>query len=206
MHGCHLCFYDFSDKVLRELKMKLRKIEDELQKQILSKYFTIDGRVATLKLVYDTFAELINPNFGDASTEKLNDKLFSDIKEAIEILPKNYKLNVEIVIKDFGEYSRAECEKIILQNIKLSIYLTLKSMAAHRWNGLALMGAGAVVLILSYFLRTAAADIFFDIVNISGTLFVWEGANTAFLARNLTLRNSKKLARALQNIVVIENK
>lgn len=92
--------------------MKLRKIEDELQKQILSKYFAIDGRVATLKLVYDTFAELINPNFGDASTEKLNDKLFSDIKEAIEILPKNYKLNVEIVIKDFGEYSRAECEKL----------------------------------------------------------------------------------------------
>lgn len=96
--------------------------------------------------------------------------------------------------------------KIILQNIKLSIYLTLKSMGAHRINGLALMGVGAVVLILSYFLRSAAADIFFDIVNISGTLFVWEGANTAFLARNLTLRNSKKLARALQNIVVVEDK
>ena len=45
----------------------------------------------------------------------MNDKLFSDIKERIEILPKKYKLDVEIVINDFGEYFREECEEIILQ-------------------------------------------------------------------------------------------
>lgn len=183
--------------------MKSRKIAQELKEQILSKYFTINGNVATLKLVYDTFAELVNPNFGDATTEKLNDKLFADIREAVEILPRQYKLNVEIVIKDFGEYSRAECEKIIQQNIKLSVYLTLKSMAGHRFTGLALIGVGAVVLILSYLLHSSRHELLFDIVNISGTLFVWEGTNTAFLARNLELRNAKKLARALQNITVV---
>ena len=183
--------------------MKLKKIEAELQEQILSKYFEINENVATLKLVYDTFEELVNPNFGDARIEKLNDKLFSDIKEAVEILPKKYKLNVEIIIKNFGEYSREECEKIILENIKLSVYMTVKSMATHRWSGLALMGVGAAVLILSYILHSAEYDIIFDIVNISGTLFVWEGANTAFLERNSELRNTKKLAKALQNIVVL---
>ena len=184
---------------------KLKKLETELQEQILSKYFSIEGDVATLKLVYDTFAELVNPNFGDNCIEKLNEKLFSDIEEAIEILPKKYKLNVEIIIKDFGEYNRKECEEIILQNIKLSVYLVLKSMGTHRWRGLALMGIGAAVLILSYFLNNAKFDILFDIVNISGTLFVWEGANTAFLERNYELRNSRKLARALQNIVVLSD-
>lgn len=183
--------------------MKSRKIANELKEQILSKYFTIQGNVATLKLVYDTFAELVNPNFGDATTEKLNDKLFADIREAVEILPRQYKLNVEIVIKDFGEYSCAECEKIIQQNIKLSVYLTLKSMAGHRFTGLALIGVGAVVLILSYLLHSPQYELLFDLVNISGTLFVWEGTYTAFLARNLALRNAKKLARALQNITVV---
>ena len=182
---------------------KFQKIEAELKEQILSKYFSIEGKVATLKLVYDTFEELVNLNFGDSHTEKLNDKLFSDIKEAIEILPRKYKLNVEIVIRDFGEYSREECEKIILQNIKLSVYLVLKSMGTHRWGGLALMGAGAAVLVLSYFLNSAKFDILFDIVNISGTLFVWEGANTAFLERNYELKATRKLARTLQNIVVL---
>ena len=182
--------------------MKLQKIDAELKEQILSKYFSIDGKVATLRLVYDSFEELINPNFGDEKTEKLNDKLFSDIKEASEILPRKYKLNVEIVIKDFGEYSREECETIIAQNIKLSVYMALKSMGGLRLGGLALMGVGAVVLILSYLLHSAKYDIIFDIVNISGTLFVWEGASTAFLQRNMELRSAKKLSKALQNISV----
>lgn len=183
----------------------MSKIKNELKEQILSKYFSIEGNVATLKLVYSTFEELVSQNFGDANTEKLNDKLFSDIKEAIEILPRKYKLNVEILIKDFGEYSREECERIISQNIKLSVYLAVKSISTHRWSGLALMGVGAAVLILSYFLHNAKFDIIFDIVNISGTLFVWEGANTAFLQRNFELRSSRKLAKALQHIVVSGN-
>ena len=186
--------------------MKLQKIDAAIREQILSKYFSIEDGVATLKLVYDTFAELINPNFGDAKTEKLNDKLFSDIKEAIEILPRKYKLNIEIVIKDFGDYTREECEEIISQNIKLSVYLALKSMGKHRWGGLALMGVGALVLILSYFLHSSDYDIIFDVVNISGTLFVWEGASTAFIQRNSELRSAKKLAKALQNISVSADK
>ena len=185
--------------------MKLNKIDAELKEHILSKYFSIEDRVATLRLEYDTFAELINPNFGDAKTEQLNDKLFSDIKEAIEILPRKYKLNIKILIKDFGEYSREECEKIISQNIQLSVYMALKSMGIHRRGGLALMGVGALVLILSYFLRSSDYDIIFDIVNISGTLFVWEGASTAFIQRSIELRSAKKLAKALQNIVVMAN-
>ena len=182
-----------------------RKIKSQLKEQILSKYFSIDGKIATLKLVYDTFAELINPNFGDERTEKLNDKLFSDIKEAIEILPRSYKLNIEIVVKDFGEYSREECEKIILQNIQLSVYLALKSGNRHLWTGLALIGIGAAVLIVSYFLHSAKFDILFDIVNISGTLCVWEGANTAFLERNLELKAERRIAKSIQNITVTGN-
>ena len=184
---------------------KKNKIDAELQSLLLDKFFSFDGNVATLKLVYDTFAELINPNFGDEHIEKLNDKLFSDIKEAVEILPKTYKLNVEVIIKDFGDYSRKECESIIVQNVKLSLYQALKSTGAHRWSGLALMGVGAAVLLVSYFLQSAKYDILFDIVNISGTLFVWEGANMAFLQRNLDLRETRRMAKVLQHIVVVQN-
>ena len=179
-----------------------RKIKSQLKEQILSKYFSIDGKIATLKLVYDTFAELVNPNFGDERTEKLNEKLFSDIKEAIEILPRGYKLNIEIVVKDFGEYSREECEKIILQNIQLSVYLALKSGDRHLWTGLALIGIGAIVLIVSYFLHSSEYDILFDIVNISGTLCVWEGVNTAFLERRLEMKTTKRIAKTVQNVTV----
>lgn len=183
--------------------MKAKKLESELRDRLLSKFFTIEGKIATLKLFYDTFEELVNPNFGDEHTEKLNEKLFSDIREAAEILPRTYKLNVEVHIRDFGAYAREECEEIILQNIKLSAYLALKSGNGHRWSGWALIGAGAAVLIVSYFLQSAKYDILFDIVNISGTLFVWEGANTAFLERNMEFSAAKRLAKALQNVSVM---
>lgn len=184
---------------------KTRGIESQIKERLLSKFFLFEGKVATLKLVYDTFSELVNPNFGDYSTEKLNDKLFSDIKEAIEILPRGYKVNIEIIIKDFGEYKREECEEIILMNIKLFIYSALKSWRKHLGYGLALVGIGAAVLIASYFLHSSDYDILFDIVNISGTLCVWEGVNTAFIERKLEKKTTKKIAKTIQKIDVIGN-
>ena len=185
------------------MKKVKAKEKTKLIDQLISKFFSIDGKVATLKLVYDTFAELVNQNFGDERTEKLNDRLFSDIKEAIEILPKTYKLNIEITIKDFGEYTREECERIIVQNVGLATYQAAKSGVGRLVNGLTLIGIGAALLIASYFLHSSKNDILFDIINISGTLFVWEGANTAFLERNLERKAMKKVAKTIQSIVVI---
>ena len=158
------------------------KIGKKLNLEILQKYFQIHDNVATLKLVYDTFSELINPNFGDEKIEKLNDKLFSDIKEAVNLLPPKYKLDLQIVIKDFGDYTLEECENIIKQNIYLVVYETIRSNNKKRVGGWSLIGVGALILLASYLLSDY--NLWFDLINISGTLFVWEGVNMAFLERN----------------------
>lgn len=172
----------------------------EIQMEILEKYFTFEGKVATLKLVYDTFAELINPNFGDDKTEKLNDKLISDIKEAMAMLPKHYKMNLEILIKDFGNYTKEECESIIKQNVYLTGYMVLKENYRKKLTGWSLIGVGALILLASYLLRNH--ELWFDLINISGTLFVWEGVNTAFIERNMENRATRMLARTIQNITI----
>lgn len=172
----------------------------ELQMEILKNYFSFDGKVATLELVYDTFAELINPNFGDDKIEKLNDKLFSDIKEAVSFLPRHYKLNLHIVIKNFGEYKKEECENIIKQNICLFAYQIVKQNNKKRASGWSLIGIGAAVLLASYFLRKY--ELWFDLINISGTLFVWEGVNTAFIERSQDNKTARALAKAIQKITV----
>ena len=178
------------------------KIDKELQNQILKNYFSIEGKVATLKLVYDTFDELINPNFGDDTIEKLNDKLFSDIREALDLLPKIYKLDLHIVIKDFGAYNKEECERIISQNIKLFSYSVIKDKVRKSEFGWALIGVGAVVLLVSYLLRNQGNELWFDLINISGTLFVWEGVNTAFIERSSEGRAAKRFAKTIRNITI----
>ena len=174
----------------------------ELRLQLLRNYFSIDGKTATLKLVYDSFSELINPNFGDCNTEKLNDKLLSDVREAAALLPRSYKLNLEIAIKDFGEYKKDECEKIIKQNIYLAAYSALKDNKQKLFGGLSIVGVGAIILICSYFLRKY--DLWFDLINISGTLFVWEGVNMAFLERSLENRAARALVKTIKNITISE--
>ena len=165
----------------------------DLKMQLLRNYFSIEDNIATLKLVYDTFSELINPNFGDGTIEKLNDKLFSDIGEAVSLLPRKFKLNLHIVIRDFGEYEIKECEEIIKQNVYLAAYRALKENRKKLVSGWSLIGVGAAVLVVSYFLRNY--NLWFDLINISGTLFVWEGVNMAFIERNLENRAVRTLAR-----------
>ena len=157
----------------------------EIQLEILKHYFTVENNIATLTLVYDTFSELINPNFGDDKIEKLNDKLFSDIKEAVSLLPKKFKLNLHIVIKDFGEYTKEECENILTENLKLTAYQTIKESNKKRSCGWSLIGVGAIIILLSYFLRSQNNELWFDLINITGTLFAWEGSYMAFIERNL---------------------
>ncbi len=178
------------------------KTVEKVKLDILQNYFSFEGKVATLKLVYDTFCELINPNFGDDKIEKLNDKLFSDIKEAVSILPNKYKLNLEIVIKDFGDYTKEECENIIKQNVYLAGYCTLKENNKKRVGGWSLIAIGAIILLASYLLRNF--NLWFDLINISGTLFVWEGVNTAFIERNQEARKNLALAKSIKNITLVE--
>lgn len=182
-----------------EKQKKISKAK-QLELDLLKHYFSIEGNVATLDLVYDTFAELVNYNFGNDSVEKLNDRLFGDIREAVGLLPKKYKLNLHILIKDFGNYTKQECENIIKQNIYLVGYKTIRSNNKKRAGGWSLIGVGAIVLLLSYLLRNH--NLWFDLINISGTLFVWEGVNTAFIERNQENKESITLAKAIKDITI----
>lgn len=189
---------------MNEALKKPRKAKKDLKNEILKNYFTLNGNIATLKLVYNTFSELINPNFGDGAIEKLNDTLFSDIREAVRLLPRRFRLDLHIAIKDFGDYQREECEKIIRQNVHLLAYRTFQENRRKLFSGFSLIGAGAVILVLSYLLHKY--ELWFDLINISGTLFVWEGVNMAFLERNLEHKATIRLARAIQNITIEQEK
>lgn len=181
----------------------MKKVK-QIELDILKNYFSFEGKVATLTLVYDSFAELINPNFGDDKIEKLNSKLFDDIKDAVSILAHKYKLNLQIVIKNFGDYTKEECEKIIKQNVYLAGYCTVKQNNKKRVGGWSLIGVGALVLLASYFLRKF--NLWFDLINISGTLFVWEGVNTAFIERNVENRHAIAFAKAIKKITITQMK
>ena len=170
---------------------------------ILNKYFKIEGNNATLELAYETFSELIDNNFGDNQVEKLNSKLFEDIKNALFILPKNYKVNIVIRIKEFENYNQKEVENIIKGNIELYLYSIKLNNYRKKRNGLVLSFIGTILLIASYFAQSLnLSNIIYDIINISGTLFVWEGISIAYIEKKEKIIENKKMTMMIKKIEI----
>ena len=71
---------------------------DLSEKELLSKYYKLRGENVEVTLVYNTFAELVDPNFGDDKVEKLNNKLFDSIDLAIQEIPVKYDIFLNLFL------------------------------------------------------------------------------------------------------------
>ncbi|MCM1043647.1 MAG: hypothetical protein NC350_05565, partial [Corallococcus sp.] len=70
-------------------------------------------------------------------------------------------------------------------------------------TGLSLLAGGCVILLVSYLLsRLDWPQIIFDIINISGTLFVWEAADVAIIERNAEAKRAKQYIKKFKGINV----
>lgn len=176
-----------------------------LQLKILNKYYQINGKNATIELFYDTFSELIDNNLGNNNVEKLNSLLFEQIDEAFSLIPRNCKVTLKVHIKDFGDYKEEEAERIIKENIGLKIYALMVENRRKRRTSYFLAGGGILLLLLSYFLmKIASPTIINDIINISGTLLVWEAVADLVIERNENLKIAKQYISKLKTIDVLK--
>ena len=186
-----------------EVFVMKRKEKLSLRKDLLSKYYEIDNKTAKVKLYYDTFSELINQNFGDEKVELINTSLFEDIQNAIEYLPLSYNIDIDIFIKDFGSYSIEESSRIIKENILMKGY----NFGVERYRtikkGLALALSGVVLLVASYFCSSMEwPSIIYDIINITGTLFIWDACEEILIENNGKKRELRRYVKKVKNITL----
>lgn len=185
--------------------LKIQKNISNISQSILNKYFSIDGNTATADLYFETFAELIDQNVGNYNVEMLNSVLVEKIDQLFNLIPKKYNIIVNVHIKDFGEYSQKEAERIIRENVDLKIYALTLERRRKNLTGLSLLGAGALLLLVSYFLgRLQWPQIIYDIINISGTLFVWEAADVALIERRQETKRAKQYLKKFKALHVLE--
>lgn len=173
---------------------------------MLSHYFTVVGKTVTVRLNFDTFSELVDQSIGDDSVEKLNTVLFDKLTEVFALIPRKYKIEVEVHIKDFGNYTLAEAEKIVRQNFALYIYSFALERRRKYITGLSLLGGGILLLLVSYLLdRLHLSQIVYDVINISGTLLVWEAADVTLIERGADKRRAKQFVRKFSDIRLVQS-
>ena len=179
----------------------------DFSRAILEKYFTIEKDLLTFDLYYDTFSMLIDQSIGNDRVEKLNDTLFDKIDELLELVPKKYKLNLVLHIKDLEDYQAEEVERIIKDNIMLKVYSIALERKKKHITGISLLIGGIVMLLTSYFLsRLEWPQIIFDIINISGTLLVWESANITLIERSEEMKRVKQYVKKFKDIKLLTSK
>lgn len=168
---------------------------------LLSKYYSINGNVAEVTLVYDTFSELVDPNFGDDKVEKLSNKLFDSINLVLKEIPIKYSISLNIKIKDFGSYNSAEAIKIIRENIEMRLHTINRAYNKQRAISVVMILIGILIITASRFLPSMDfMQLGYEIVDLFGCVFAWEGAYSLFLEKPEERQLSKQYQRKLTNI------
>ena len=170
---------------------------------VLNKYFTLNGKNAVIDLYFDNFEELIDKNIGNDNTEMLNSTLFDKINAIFALIPRKYEITVNLHIKDLGNYKLEETKQVIIDNIVLKIQALSVEQRRKNITGLSLLVGGCAMLLASYLLsRLEWPQIIFDIINISGTLFVWEAADIGIIERTAERKRAIQYVKKFKNINV----
>ena len=173
-------------------------------KKILSDYFEIRGKTAKLDFTYDSFEDVINQNFGNDNVNMLDQRVFSDLESAYSMLPSKLNVHLRITFKDLGHFTLKDVRKIIESNLALRAYrIGLKRIRKIRLQ-LITATIGVAILVASYILSDKGnPKIFYDIVNIAGTLFVWEAVSSLFLSDSYERIESSRLVSHIKRVTIV---
>ena len=181
----------------------IKENRETSEKELLSKYYKLKGDTVEVTLVYDTFSELIDFNFGDDKVEKLNNKLFNSIELAFKEVPLQYTIFLNIKIKDFENYNQDEAIKIIKENIEMRLHTINRIDKKKKLTSTLIMLLGLAFIVASYFVpRKDASIVAYEIVDLAGQVFVWEGMYAYFLDRTENRHLTKQYRNKLHKIKI----
>lgn len=185
--------------------MKRKNIIAEFEKELQSKYFNVLGKESTIDLHFESFNNLIDPVVSSKEVVQLNETLFNQFESVFNMIPSKSNVSFNIYFKDNSGYSDLEIKNIIDENIKLYIYSMLIENMKRNRTSLIMLVSGAIFLLLSYFLiKSNVPGIITDIINISGTLLIWEAAYMYLIEKTSNRKLITKYVRKIDKISIMK--
>jgi hypothetical protein len=178
-------------------------VVENREKELISKYYKLQGDSVVVTLIYNTFSELVDSNFGDDRVEKLNNKLFNSIELAFQEIPLEYTIYLNIKIKDFGNYNDEEAINIIRENIEMRLHTINRTDKKKKLASTLVMLVGLLFIVGSYFVpKKDVSSIAYELVDLAGQVFVWEGMYAYFLDRTENKLLVKQYRKKLHSIKI----
>ena len=174
----------------KERKKRNRIIVNKREIELLNKYYEIDNenRIVTMPLHYEKASDLVNDKIISKDNYLFDYDELTSINEMIKRVPAMYRINIDIQIDDYEDY---EPEKLIAgfnDALELNQY---NYQRENKWKflraGILLIVGLTVLFLVAYaklnkwFGTSDEADVYSEIFDIIGWVFIWETVTIAFL-------------------------
>jgi hypothetical protein len=171
--------------------------------ELLNKYFTLDEekRLATVKLRYDHFTDMLAPNIGEGKNRFFLKSVTDEMTEVLNLIPIDYQVNLIFEVKDYGPYSEEEAMGIAEDNLNFNYYQGKLQMKKKTRTALILFVIGILFLVFNILavsmkwghgaLDTDSKGIISEVLDIAAWVFIWESVSIYFFDRSeIRLRQS----------------
>jgi len=166
------------------LEVKKRQIE------ILKKYYEVDEekKIVTVPINYEKASDMLY-NEVSIKSPRFNDDIFHEVRDIIDRVPFDYKVNVDYIVDDYEDYKASEIMESMNDGMELENYSLVKQ-SKHKWLVSAvLVLIGFLVLFLkvsavftNFISDSSGKAVFDEIMDITGWVFIWEAVSTMFLS------------------------
>ena len=203
-------------------KMKDKFIVNAREIELLNKYYEVDNenRIVTMPLHYDKASDLVNGKIISKDNYLFDYEELTSINDMIKRIPVMYKIKINIDIDDYEDY---EPEKLLsgfndAMELNQFNYEREKKLKFLRASLLLIVGISVLFFvgygkINHWFGTSQEADIYSEIFDIIGWVFIWETVTIAFLSGSeLGVNSNMFKLRVLDvsfsndnNVIVTEN-
>ncbi len=159
-----------------------RKQIKEAQEKMLSNFFTIKDDVATFDVNYKKIDDILDPNFKGQKKPIIYGNFFEDMKRYTSLLPKKYKIEMNINIEDLQGYSLKDVEEIVFDNKNLFFIKRHQTKKNKAVSSIIMLILGTIFFSLySIGIKFEWEQILNEFVYIACWVFYWEAVSIVFL-------------------------
>lgn len=178
---------------------------ENLITQLVDKYYEVDNKVVKVTLSFDKLSDIVTLNNDDKLVD-YNNILFDKLDKIFEILPKKYKLDVEIIINDYENIHFDYAQTLIKDMFKLKTYSIMLASKRKRKLSIWLLSIGIGIIFLGLCLvRLHVPETVTELVNIFGTLLVLQSATQTLIESNSILRADKQYTNKINNVKLVKS-
>lgn len=203
------------EKEKDEKVIKKSKLRQHIE--LMEQYFDVDNenKIVTVHVHFDSVEQLFN-NYRVVKSGKkplISNEVSEKLEQILERIPKRYKLNLEISIDDYNQFSKEQLKQIVYENLLMKKFSYRIKIQKNYHQAFILGGIGVLFLVLNIvgqFLHWfGPIDGIFNLImskfiDIAAWVFIWEAVTISLLESTEHRGLLKALDKKINDIIFID--